>query len=30
MNVIWKELRPAGYLHTGLNRYEIFDFQEDD
>ncbi|MGR3294475.1 MAG: TIM barrel protein, partial [Candidatus Scalindua sp.] len=21
--------RPAGYLHTGLNRYEIFDFHED-
>jgi hypothetical protein len=21
--------RPAGYLHTGLDRYEVFDFQED-
>lgn len=20
--------KPAGYLHTGLNRYEVFDFQE--
>jgi sugar phosphate isomerase/epimerase len=22
--------RPAGYLHTGLDRYEVFDFQEDE
>jgi hypothetical protein len=21
--------RPASYLHTGLDRYEVFDFQED-
>jgi sugar phosphate isomerase/epimerase len=24
-----ERVRPAGLLHTGLNRYEVFDFQED-
>ncbi len=24
-----ERVRPAGYLHTGLDRYEVFDFQED-